>query len=190
MNDRLPCKSLVNEKARDSCTRSGERVVAVIRTCRSRTFCLSADGSCVYAEPDIHVRSRAAKSCHRRLSLCSLPVPKQLVESLGSCLRRPAGHLRDLAACASSNPDVFPFFRKGFYTAAAGENSPAGMKPVPRLSTASMCATMSDLPCSRQVTLRVGVVAKSRNAPHSSLPFPGRCTSSDGVQEGSRSSAQ
>lgn len=141
-SDRHPCKSLVNRKARDSCKRSGERVVAVIRTCRSRTFCLSADGSCVYAEPDIHLRSRAAKSCHRRLSLCSLPVPKQLVESLGSCLRRPAGHLRDLAACASSNPDVFPFFRKGFYTAAAGENSPAGMKPVPRLSTASMCATI------------------------------------------------
>jgi hypothetical protein len=35
------------------------------------------------AEPDIHLQSRAPKSRHRRLSLCSLPVPKQFVESLG-----------------------------------------------------------------------------------------------------------
>jgi hypothetical protein len=35
------------------------------------------------AEPDIHLQSRAPKSLHRRLSLCSLPVPKQFVESLG-----------------------------------------------------------------------------------------------------------
>ena len=35
------------------------------------------------AEPDIHLLSRAPKSHHRRLSLCSLPVPKQFVESLG-----------------------------------------------------------------------------------------------------------
>src|SRR5436305_10187823 len=35
------------------------------------------------AEPDIHLLSRALKSLHRRLSLCSLPVPKQFVESLG-----------------------------------------------------------------------------------------------------------
>ena len=35
------------------------------------------------AEPDIHLQSRALKGRHRRLSLCSLPVPKQFVESLG-----------------------------------------------------------------------------------------------------------
>jgi hypothetical protein len=35
------------------------------------------------AEPDIHLQSRAPKGRHRRLSLCSLPVPKQFVESLG-----------------------------------------------------------------------------------------------------------
>ena len=35
------------------------------------------------AAPDIHLRSRAPQSCHRRLSMCSLPVPKQFVESLG-----------------------------------------------------------------------------------------------------------
>ena len=35
------------------------------------------------AEPDIHLLSQTPKSRHRRLSLCSLPVPKQFVESLG-----------------------------------------------------------------------------------------------------------
>src|ERR1700679_395300 len=68
------------------------------------------------AEPDIHLLSQAPESRHRRLSLCSLPVPKQFEESLGSRLRRPAGDLRDLAACASIDPDVlvFPFFGRVF----------------------------------------------------------------------------
>ena len=60
------------------------------------------------AEPDIHLLPQAPESHRRRLSLCSLPVPKQLEEGLGSCLRRPGGHLRDLAACASIDPDIFP----------------------------------------------------------------------------------
>jgi hypothetical protein len=38
------------------------------------------------AEPDIHLQSRALKGRPRRLSLCSLPVPKQFVESLGSVI--------------------------------------------------------------------------------------------------------
>jgi hypothetical protein len=46
-------------------------------------LCLSAVGSC-HAEPDIHLLSQAPRSRHRRLSLCSLPVPKQFVESLES----------------------------------------------------------------------------------------------------------
>jgi hypothetical protein len=62
--------------------------------------CLSAEGCCILAEPDIHLLPQAPKSRRRRLSLCSLPVPKQFEESLGSCLLRPAGHLRDLAVCA------------------------------------------------------------------------------------------
>ena len=49
----------------------------------SAHFGLSADGSCSQAEPDIHLQSETPKSPHRRLSLCSLPVPKQLEESLG-----------------------------------------------------------------------------------------------------------
>ena len=38
------------------------------------------------AEPDIHLLSQTPKSRHRRLSLCSLPVPKQFVESLRSLI--------------------------------------------------------------------------------------------------------
>src|SRR5260370_28329506 len=58
------------------------------------------------AEPDIYLLSKTPKSPHRRLSLCSLPAPKQTDGSLGSCHRRSARHLRGLAACAPSNPDV------------------------------------------------------------------------------------
>ena len=82
------------------------------------------------------------QSRRRRLSLCSLPVPKQSEESLGSCLRRPAGDLRDLAGCTSRDPDVFPFSGKFFYAAAVRLNSPAVTKSVFRLSTASMWATI------------------------------------------------
>jgi len=38
------------------------------------------------AEPDIHLLSKTPKSPHRRLSLCSLPVPKQFTESLRSLI--------------------------------------------------------------------------------------------------------
>ena len=36
-----------------------------------------------FAEPDIHLLSQACPGRHRRLSLCSLPVPKQFGGSLG-----------------------------------------------------------------------------------------------------------
>src|SRR5258705_179598 len=65
------------------------------------------------AEPDIHLLSKTPKTPHRRLSLCSLPVPKQTEGSLWSCLRRPARHLRDLAACAPNDPDVL-YSQAGF----------------------------------------------------------------------------
>jgi hypothetical protein len=38
------------------------------------------------AGPDLHLLSETPKSPHRRLSLCSLPVPKQSVEGLGSLI--------------------------------------------------------------------------------------------------------
>lgn len=60
------------------------------------------------AEPDIHLRSRAFESRHRRSSLCSPPVPKQFVESLGeSDLRRSVGNTQDLAVCAFVHPVSF-----------------------------------------------------------------------------------
>jgi hypothetical protein len=43
-------------------------------------------------------------SRHRRLSLCSLPVPKQSGGSLWSDLLRPVGQQRDLAVCALCRP--------------------------------------------------------------------------------------
>src|SRR5271170_352579 len=62
------------------------------------------------AEPDIHLLSRAPKSRHRGLSLCSLPVPKQFVVGLWSFNPfAQSATRRDLAACASMNPDVFAF---------------------------------------------------------------------------------
>jgi len=43
--------------------------------------CLSAVVP-AFAEPDIHLLPRAAQGSRRRLSWCSLPVPKQSVKSL------------------------------------------------------------------------------------------------------------
>jgi len=51
----------------------------------ARNVCLSAVVP-AFAEPDIHLLSRAPQGRHRRLSLCSLPVPKQLEGSLRSLI--------------------------------------------------------------------------------------------------------
>ena len=55
-------------------------------------------------------------------------------------LRRSVAYQRDLAACASIDPDVFvfPFIGKGFYAAAVGIDSPADTKSCCRRSTANM----------------------------------------------------
>ena len=102
--------------------------------------CLTAGGPCFPAGPDIHLQSETPKSPHRRLSLCSLPVPKQFGVSLGSELPCPVADIHDLAVCASMNPDVFvfSFIRKGFYAAAVDLNSSAGTKFCFLRSTASM----------------------------------------------------
>jgi len=42
-------------------------------------------GSCLFAEPDIHLLSPAPKGLLRRLSLCSLPVPKQFEGASEAC---------------------------------------------------------------------------------------------------------
>jgi hypothetical protein len=61
------------------------------------------------AGPDIHLLSKTPKSPHRRLSLCSLPVPKQFEESLRSLIsfaQSPYGGTWQPAH--RNNPDVFP----------------------------------------------------------------------------------
>jgi hypothetical protein len=110
---RHPCKSLSTEKHELS-VRALESALLIRSGAAAAHVCLSI--CCL----------RLRKSRRRRLSLDSLPVPKQSEESLGSRLRRPAGNLRDLAACASIDPDVFPFSAR-FYAAAVRRNSAAGM---------------------------------------------------------------
>jgi hypothetical protein len=79
---RHPCKSFVKLRhgcpghARESVQVNSPRMFHTQRYASRHRFLRSA-------EPDIHLLSRTPKSRHRRLSLCSLPVPKQFVESLG-----------------------------------------------------------------------------------------------------------
>ncbi len=81
----------------------------------ARNSCLSAGGPCIPAGPDIHLLSKTPKSPHRRLSLCSLPVPKQFRESLRSLTpfaQSPNGGTWQPAH--RNNPDVFSLLRKVF----------------------------------------------------------------------------
>src|SRR5215469_9462629 len=79
---RHPCKSVVKRKTRGLKARSGERAL-VGQNLSLRNSASRRRVAAFLAEPDIHLRSRAPESRHRRLSLCSLPVPKQFGESLG-----------------------------------------------------------------------------------------------------------
>ena len=85
------------------------------------------------AEPDIHLLSQAPKSRHRRLSLCSLPVPKQFVESLGSLIS-----FAQSAKCRTwqSAHDSSRLF-SGNLQAAAVLRPSAGIKSLCSRSTAS-----------------------------------------------------
>ena len=134
--DGHPCKSLSTEKHKIFWARSGERAICAISIHRYAVVPLGL-WFLLSAEPDIHLLSETPKSPHRRLSLCSLPVPKQTEGSLWSCLRRSARHLRDLAACAPDDPDVF-HSRAGFYAAAVPPSCSAGTKSCFLRSTASM----------------------------------------------------
>jgi hypothetical protein len=122
---RHPCKSLSTEKHELS-VRALESALLIRSGAAAAHVCLSAGGSCTLQNRTSICCLRLRKSRRRRLSLDSLPVPKQFEESHGSRLRRPAGNLRDLAACASIDPDVFPFSAR-FYAAAVRRNSAAGM---------------------------------------------------------------
>ena len=104
--------------------------------------CLSAGGPCIPAGPDIHLLSKTPKSPHRRLSLCSLPVPKQFVVSLGSSIsfaQSPNGGTWQPAH--RNNPDVFSFLERAFHAAAVALNCSAGTKSCFLRSTARRYAT-------------------------------------------------
>src|SRR3982074_1667020 len=90
------------------------------------------------AEPDIHWQSRAPKSLHRRLSLYSLPVPKQFVESLGSVIS-----FAQSATCRTwqSAHFVHPIDFGSIYAAVVLRSS-AGTKSLCCRSTASKYATI------------------------------------------------
>src|ERR1700735_111898 len=75
-----------------------------MRVCASRLVVPAPAG------PDIHLLPQAPKNRRRRLSLCSLPVPKQCEVSLRGFLRCPGDLLQDLAACACSRPRNPPLF--------------------------------------------------------------------------------
>jgi hypothetical protein len=108
-----------------------------IRIFPTRSSCLSAGGPCIPAGPDIHLLSKTPKSPHRRLSLCSLPVPKQFGESLGSSIsfaQSPNGGTWQPAQ--RNNPDVFSFLGKLFQAAVVALNSSAGTKSCFLRSTA------------------------------------------------------
>ncbi len=102
-----PCKSLSREKTTLPTRATEERAKSIMQNSAASHVCLSACWLLPSAEPDIHSLSRAPKGLHRRLSLCSLPVPKQSEGSLWSLIFvAQSANLRDLAACALCNPVV------------------------------------------------------------------------------------
>src|SRR5207237_5139556 len=79
---RHPCKSLSREKKILLTRASEERALLSLSEPAASHVCLSAVVP-AFAEPDIHSLSQVLADHHRRLSVCSLPVPKQFEESLG-----------------------------------------------------------------------------------------------------------
>jgi hypothetical protein len=121
---RHPCKSLSREK-HESSVRALESALLVRSGAAAAHVRLSAVGSCTLQNRTSICCLGLRGSRRRRLSLDSLPVPKQYEESLGSRLRRPAGDLRDLAACASMILMFLPS-QEAFYAVALRRNSAAG----------------------------------------------------------------
>jgi len=96
---------------------------------------LSAVGPCSQQDRTSICSLRPAGR-RRRLSLCSLPVPKHREGSLGSRLRRPGRFMQDLAACASIIPIVLSSEKR--YATALSAILSKTMKSCCRRSTASM----------------------------------------------------
>ena len=111
-----------------------------------RTFAYAAFASRLVvpalAEPDIHLLSKTPKSPHRRLSLCSLPVPKQFEESLRSSISfAQSANGGTWQPAHRNNPDVFSFLGRFFHAAVVALNTSAGTKSCFLRSTARRYAT-------------------------------------------------
>ena len=117
--------------------RSGERASQQFQDVL-RAQCASRHRFLRSAEPDIHLLSRALKGRHRRLSLCSLPVPKQFEESLGRLISFAQSAIgRTWQSAHFVHPVDF-----GSIYAAAVLRSSAGTKSLCCRSTASRYATI------------------------------------------------
>ena len=134
--DGHPCKSLSTEKHKIFWARSGERAIRLIRILRYAVLPLGW-WFLLSAEPDIHLLSETPKSPHRRLSLCSLPVPKQTEGASG------VASVAQPVICRTWQPAhrmILMFFhsREGFHAAAVPLNSPLSTKFCFLRSTATM----------------------------------------------------
>jgi hypothetical protein len=129
---RHPCKSFVKLShgcpghARGSVQVNSPRMLHTQKYASRHRFLRSA-------EPDIHLLSQTPKSRHRRLSVCSLPVPKQFVESLGSLISFAQSAKCRTWQSAHGSSCLF----SGSLQAAAVLRSSAGIKSLCFRSTAS-----------------------------------------------------
>jgi hypothetical protein len=134
---RHPCKSFVKLRhgcpghARESVQVNSSRMFHTQKYASRHRFLRSA-------EPDIHLLSQTPKSRHRRLSVCSLPVPKQFVESLGSLISFAQSATCRTWQSAHGSSCLF----SGSLQAAALLRSSAGIKSLCCRSTASRYATI------------------------------------------------
>jgi hypothetical protein len=133
---RHPCKSSV--KLRHGCPGTLARACSQQFQDVRRAKYASRHRFLRSAEPDIHLLSQALKGRHRRLSLCSLPVPKQFVESLGR-----VNSFAQSATCRTWQSAHFLHpVDFGTSYAAAVLRSSAGTKSLCCRSTASRYATI------------------------------------------------
>ena len=103
------------EKKRGLRARSGERALHRSESSAAHV-CLTADGPCFPAGPDIHLLPLARKPSQMIECVFSASLETIRREPPESELLRSVAYQRDLAACASIDPDVFvfSFVRKGF----------------------------------------------------------------------------
>ena len=109
-----------------SWARSGERAGVQVQDAQLARYA-SRHRFLRSAEPDIHLLSQSPKSRHRRLSLCSLPVPKQFVESLGRVIS-----FAQSATCRTWQSAYFvhPIYFGSIYAAVVLRSSAGAKSPV------------------------------------------------------------